>query len=117
MDCISIVQDKSLRYPLTTPFHPSETLSGIPWKDYIKKPYLVYGAVRKLLVDLGLDAEHSRKPDRILSKNWSNLGYVLSNPISCSIFHPKGWDWESIITHTSVVRPSWTMSSLLWMVG
>jgi uncharacterized protein (DUF362 family) len=105
LDRIAIIRDTNVGYPFASPFHPSERYPEYPWKDLSETPNLVYDAVRKLLIDLGMDLQHTGSPawnpfkDLIQPEDT-----VLVKPNFVLHFHHEERGLESINTHTSVVR-------------
>lgn len=102
---IAIRHQPDVKYPSTSPYHPSENYPEYPFACISVERNQVYDAVRKVLFDLGLDENNFG------SSYWNPFGvfikpgdFVLIKPNFVTHFHPKGLGLESTNTHVSIVR-------------
>lgn len=98
------VERLAARYPTQAPFHPH-----VRYPEYEgplgSEENHVYGAVRQLFVDLGLDASHRDTPD------WNPLSEII-RPADVVFIKPNivlhtnysGDTAEAVVTHGSVIR-------------
>ncbi|HUL62270.1 MAG TPA: DUF362 domain-containing protein [Methanocella sp.] len=100
---VAIAKDETLDYCREAPFHPPERYPEYPFED-LCPGNRVYGAVRQLLADMGLDREHFGQP------SWNPLGglirpgdRVFIKPNLVGHKNPAG-GVECLITQGSVIR-------------
>lgn len=93
------------RYPSKIPYDPPELFPEIE-SDGVDPENRVYPAVRKLLIDLGLDLAHQGTPQ------WNPLGdlvepgmTVFIKPNTVVHVHEKRKDLFSVLVHPSILRP------------
>lgn len=102
---ISIIYDETLNYFCKPPFNPSIRYPEYPWIQISNQPNLIYEAVRKGLIYLGLDENNINTPRWNPFKSFINLGNtVLIKPNFVIHFHPSAYDINCIITNSSVIR-------------
>jgi len=100
-------RDPELRYPQASPFDPDQAYPEYPFAaTMVCAENRVYGAVRQLLYESGLDRS------RFDTAQWNPLGdlvgeggTVLIKPNWVRHYHVRDADLFSIITHPSVLRP------------
>jgi uncharacterized protein (DUF362 family) len=106
---VSILQNDGLAYPQNPPYHPPQIFSELSFLKSVAPDPLnnVYGTVRDLLIDLGLDKEQIGTP------SWNPLRSLI-HPGETVVIKPNAvWDLiikkgETVfasITHGSVIRP------------
>ncbi len=102
---VSILRDPALVYPKSPPFHPSVRYPELGWIVETDATNAVHGAVRRLFRLLGLDAERFGTPD------WNPLGTfvrkgdaVFLKPNMIAHRHRLRDEWDSVVTHGSVIR-------------
>ncbi len=87
------------------PFHPSESFPECPFRNVSVRPNHAYGMVRRLLRDLGLDAERFNTPA------WNPIGQLVQ-PGAKIVIKPnwvlhenlgKGGT-DCLVTHASILR-------------
>ena len=102
---VAVRQVSTHGYPQQFPFHPSEAFPEYQGKDTAPgNP--VYGGVRELLYNLGLDREKFGTADWNPFCTFIKPGMtVFIKPNTVAHNHPKGKDLFSVITHASVLRP------------
>jgi uncharacterized protein (DUF362 family) len=96
-----------LSYPAHSPFDPECLYPEYPFTDEsVYEENHIYGAVREVLHEAGLDKSHYGIP------RWNPLadlvgerGTVLIKPNWVRHYHLRGEDIFSLITHPSVLRP------------
>lgn len=93
------------RYPQHAPFHPGERFPELPFARETDPANGVHAALRRLWLRLGLDAERFGSPD------WNPLGglirpgeTVFLKPNMIAHRHRLRDEWDSVITHGSVIR-------------
>src|SRR6202022_4659538 len=103
--CVGIVKAETASYPLQAPFHPSERFPEYSFRESSLEPNEVYAAVRELLKTLRLDVDHYGL------KEWNPLGEIISpgdkvviKPNFVMDRHYTGGDYDSVVTHGSVIR-------------
>jgi uncharacterized protein (DUF362 family) len=102
---VGIVKAATVDYPRRAPFHPSDRFPEYPFQAISPDPNSVYAGVRELLRTLGLDADHYG------AKEWNPLGEIISpgdkvviKPNFVMDRHYTGDDYDSVVTHGSVIR-------------
>ena len=105
---LSVIIDPALQYPAGDEFFsPSSRHPEYPFDHLAAKPNHVYEAVRRILVDSGLDQQHFGRRD------WNPLGRYIKPGnrvfILCNfVYHRRSnetvEDFESKCTHGSVLR-------------
>ncbi len=101
--------DPNLQYPKDPVCSPSEPYPEYPWpvNTISSHPNSVYAAIRKMFIDMGLDAEH------VGTLDWNPLGKYISPGQTVVIkpnfvMHKNGSsqpdDMESLVTHPSIIR-------------
>ncbi|MBU0678807.1 MAG: DUF362 domain-containing protein [Verrucomicrobia bacterium] len=101
-----LVKKADAVYPDSAPFHPSEVYPEYPFDAGLCGGRNdAYEMVRACFRDLGLDSGRFGSPD------WNPLGEVVSpgqtvliKPNLVLDAHPRGGDFECLVTHGSVVR-------------
>src|SRR3984893_14139526 len=103
--CVGIVKAETACYPRQSPFHPSERFPEYPFQETSLEANQVYAAVRELLKTLQLDTDHYGL------KEWNPLGEIISpgdkvviKPNFVMDRHYTGGDYDSVVTHGSVIR-------------
>ena len=94
-----------VEYPKTIPFHPSERYPEYE-RSEIHPENGIYGAIRHVLYQTGLDKANFGTPE------WNPFGNlivpgqtVFIKPNTVRHYHTEGGDVLSIINHASVLRP------------
>lgn len=102
---LTAVQRAVPRYPERAPFHPAERHPELPFATATDPGNPVFGAVRELFLRLGLDA------GRFGTAAWNPLGglirpgeTVFLKPNMIAHRHRLRDEWDSVITHGSVIR-------------
>src|SRR5262245_18738275 len=102
---VGIVKTGSCSYPHQAPFHPSEQYPEYPFRDISVESNKVYAGVRELLRVLLLDRAHYGM------KEWNPLGELISpgdrvliKPNFVMDRHYTGGNYDSVVTHGSVIR-------------
>ena len=103
---VGVVQIKTATYPDEHPYSPSEAYPEYPFRDHLaRRGNLVYEGVRRLFIELGLDAA------RLNTSGWNPLGdlikpgmKVVLKPNFVRSRHYEGKDPYAMITHPSVLR-------------
>ena len=102
---VGIVKAGTVFYPQKGPFHPSERFPEYRFRDLSIEPNRVYAAVRELFKTLLLDRENYGL------KEWNPLGEIISpgdqvviKPNFVMDRHYIGGDYNSVVTHGSVIR-------------
>ena len=102
---VAIHRQSSAAYPEAPPFHPAERYPELPADLPLDPSNAVFGSVRELFRQLGLDAEHFGTPA------WNPLGAlvrpgdtVFLKPNMIAHRHRLRDEWDSVITHGSVIR-------------
>lgn len=92
-------------YNAEPPYHPAERHPELRFRDVSSTPNPAYGALRRLLLDLGLDA------GRAGTAEWNPLSEivrpgdtVLIKPNFVASRHPAGGDLFAVVTHPSILR-------------
>lgn len=110
---VGIVQNPGLTgYDSAAPFSPGVNYPEYPYQDAggsgndVDTAGLIYGLIRRLLAEMGLDASRFGQP------SWNPFGEfirpgdtVLIKPNLVRHQHVDGGDLSSLITHASVLRP------------
>jgi len=92
-------------YPMNPPYHPSEKYPEYQGTE-IDATNEVYGWVRTLLYNLGLDKENYGSSEWNPFKEFVQPGMtVLIKPNTVRHYHLDGKDIFSIVIHASVLRP------------
>jgi uncharacterized protein (DUF362 family) len=97
-------------YPQGAPFGPDEDypeLAGVPWARRVAGPNAVYGAVRRMLAGMNLDAGRFGTPA------WNPLADLAprGGRVTIKPNMVRHWNgsasgtWRSVVVHWSVVRP------------
>ncbi len=102
---VGIVKTGTVSYPQQAPFHPSERFPEYRFREISREPNEVYAGVRELFQTLLLDREHYGL------KEWNPLGEIISpgdqvviKPNFVMDRHYTGGDYQSVVTHGSVIR-------------
>src|SRR5215475_7036548 len=102
---VGIVKAGTVFYPQKGPFHPSERFPEYRFREISIEPNKVYAAVRELFKTLLLDRENYGL------KAWNPLGEIISpgnqvviKPNFVMDRHYIGGDYNSVVTHGSVIR-------------
>jgi uncharacterized protein (DUF362 family) len=102
---VGIVKTKTVSYPQKVPFHPSERFPEYRFRETSTEPNEVYAGVRELFKTLRLDR------DNYGLKEWNPLGGIISpgdrvviKPNFVMDRHYTGGDYDSVVTHGSVIR-------------
>src|SRR5215468_7507134 len=102
---VSIVKAGAAFYPQKAPFHPSEQFPEYRFREISTEPNKVYTGVRELFKTLLLDKDHYGL------KEWNPLGEIISpgdqvviKPNFVMDRHYSGGDYNSVVTHGSVIR-------------
>ena len=103
---VGVVQISTAVYPEEYPYSPSEAYPEYPFPDQIATSMnLVYDGVRRLFIELGLDAPN------VNTAAWNPLGELIKpgmkivlKPNFVRSRHYEGKDPYSMITHPSVLR-------------
>lgn len=105
---VSVVSEDSVSgYPKTPPYSPPELYPEYPLSTETDRTNKIYGMVRRLLYQLGLDKENfgsrSWNPFKEIIKEGNT---VVIKPNLVKHAHPLGEEGvKSMITHGSVLRP------------
>jgi uncharacterized protein (DUF362 family) len=101
----SIVKAEAIAYPRQGPFHPSERFPEYRFSEISIEPNKIYAAIRELFKTLLLDRENYGL------KEWNPLGEIISpgdqvvlKPNFVMDRHYTGGDYNSVVTHGSVIR-------------
>lgn len=102
---VAMVQMEGAKYPHNPPFNPPEKYPEYPYSE-IDGSNAVYRAIRDILIELSLDADHYGTAE------WNPLGdivhpgdNVVIKPNFVSEPRADNTDPHSIVTHGSVIRP------------
>jgi uncharacterized protein (DUF362 family) len=102
---VGIARATRAEYPPWPPFHPSQKYPEYPFTEISEAPNFVYAAVRELFTTLQLDAGNYGGPA------WNPLGEIISpgdkvvlKPNFVMDRHYTGGDYDSVVTHGSVIR-------------
>jgi uncharacterized protein (DUF362 family) len=92
-------------YNSEPPFHPSESYPELRFSEMSHRPNLPYSQLRRLLLDLGFDADRYGTPD------WNPLGTVMKpgqtvllKPNFVLSFNASGHSLFAMVTHPSILR-------------
>jgi uncharacterized protein (DUF362 family) len=99
------IHQSAARYPERPPYHPPAAFPETPFASQTDPSNLAYAAVRELFRMLGYDAARFGTPQ------WNPLGWLVSpgetvflKPNMIAHRHRLRDEWDSVITHGSVVR-------------
>ena len=102
---VAILRQPATVYPEAAPFHPPQRYPELPAGLPTDPTNTVFGSVRDLLHTLGYDAERFGTPA------WNPLGWlvrpgdtVFLKPNMIAHRHRLRDEWDSVITHGSVIR-------------
>jgi len=102
---VGIHRQSDARYPERPPFHPPERFPETPFAAETDPSNVAYASVRELFRMLGYDAARFGTPE------WNPLGWlvrpgetVFLKPNMIAHRHRLRDEWDSVITHGSVVR-------------
>jgi uncharacterized protein (DUF362 family) len=102
---VSIARAAKPRYPKIPPYHPHEHYPEYPFQTGSREENFAYEAVRESLLLMGLDAENAG------TASWNPLkdfvapaSRVVIKPNLVKHFHDKHEDFDSLLTHGSVIR-------------
>jgi len=105
MEQILIFLDKNLDYPRNPPFNPPEEYPESPIKGELDKYNMVYSAIRKMFILMGLDAKNFG------TSKWSPLSEFIQKGgtvfIKPNLVYDRNLSGDSIfavITHASLIR-------------
>lgn len=92
-------------YPSAAPFHPGEHFPEAPFPGPLDPSNRVYGMVRDSLMLLGMDAKHAGTAEWNPLRDIVRPGdTVFVKPNMIAHRHLLRDEWESVITHGSVIR-------------
>jgi uncharacterized protein (DUF362 family) len=101
----AILEQKPAVYPALAPYHPPRRYAELPFVTEVDPSNRVYESVRELFLMLGLDREHSGTPE------WNPLrgivrpgDRVFLKPNMIAHRHRLRDEWDSVMTHGSVIR-------------
>jgi uncharacterized protein (DUF362 family) len=102
---VAILRQTSAGYPSTPPFDPPRSYPEFPANAAVDSSNQVYESVRSLFEMLGYDREHFGTAD------WNPLGWLIRpgeavflKPNMIAHRHRLRDEWDSVITHGSVIR-------------
>src|SRR5437867_1517956 len=102
---VGIVKTGTVSDPQKASFHPSERFPEYRFREFSIEANTVYAAVRELFKTLLLDR------DNYGLKEWNPLGEIISpgnqvviKPNFVMDHHYTGGDYNSVVTHGSVIR-------------
>ena len=102
---VGIAAAAAAAYPRHAPFHPAVAYPEYPFTEASEEPNEVYAAARELFRILQLDVEHYGLP------SWNPLGEIITpgdkvvlKPNFVMDRHYTGGDYDSVVTHGSVLR-------------
>jgi uncharacterized protein (DUF362 family) len=102
---VAIQRQSSAVYPAAAPYHPPRAFPELPAPATLDPANGVYETVRRALLEAGCDAAHAD------SASWNPLGdwiqpgdRVFLKPNMIAHRHRLRDEWDSVITHGSVIR-------------
>ncbi len=102
---VAVLQQKSASYPAKAPYHPPRAYPEFPRPTELDPDNSVYESVRELLLKLDLDVARRGTPA------WNPLGEfvhpgdrVFLKPNMIAHRHRLRDEWDSVVTHGSVIR-------------
>jgi len=106
LNLVAVVRTAEPRYPIQSPYHPSEAYPEYSFSDHVaQQTNSVYAGIRHLFFLLGLDQEHWG------TEAWNPLGQLIEPGMTVVLKpnfvlsrHKEGKDLYSIITHPAVLR-------------
>ncbi len=107
LSTVSIFKTQYEEYPRQGPFHPDEQFPEYPFAATMLGDNWVYGAVRQMLVNLGLDSEHVGSPEWNPFSNLLRAGqHVVIKPNLVISEHELGLPGLlASVANGSVIRP------------